>query len=1523
MFTQWRKQFVSTLLVVTFFVAMISVAQAAIAPPNILSYQGRLLNSNGVPVTSSTASIKFKLYDSASGGTCLWSNSSSTCATETAHTVTLSSGLFSENLGDTAASYAAIPSTVFADNAAVYLGITIGSDSEMSPRKRMTAAPYALNAQTLDGLDSTSFMQTGVAISGASPFVFEGAIDDAFETTFAITNPTAGNTITFKNGSGTVAFLSDITNISADSLNFTDFADALTLDAATTISGNILSLNENSNFAVNINTGTSSGALTLGGGSGTVAINSSDWDIDATGVMTGIGNTTIDGIISVNPALISLPVQDGSTSTQWGALFGESASTVTYTGGQASESLFMFNGFAQPTLESSVTTAFTNAATMYIANAPVAGTNTTILNPYALVVAAGNTKLGGDLALNGGNMTTSSSTFNLIDSVTTLSIGASATEIDIANNNGLGHTIKIGGNTDTNLIRIGSSAEDGGNTAADTIRIATGSGGADTIQIGNSNASTLLSLTGGDDWSITSAGVLTVASCSGCSGGGFVDGNVTSPSIAFSADASADTGFYRIGENNIGVATNGVKVVDIGATTIDLGATTATTLHLGAGGAIARAINIGTGTGADTITIGGGTTGADTIHIGNNLTNLSSIVIGGTGFTTNSIAIGADLWKISADGVASFDSIASTSTSATVSLFTTLAAGGVLDFADATPTLNIQKGAGSHTLNIGGTGADTISIATNNTTSDTVFIGNTALVTNVSLTGGSAGGVFINDFAGTTKTYIGGNGGFDGTDTVQISTDATSADTLTFGNANTGTTLALTGGNDWSITTAGALSIGVGGKFTVAATGIAAANLNATATTNGLCHSGANVDAATDTTRDLVACSGAPGDYAEWHETDGTVQSGDIVAVTGGTFTYSASESDAFTGEILPEKTQKTLPILTAATSNQSEDVLGVVSTSPNQTIGSDVRDQGAHPQPIALVGRVPVNVTNENGSIQVGDYITTSSVPGKGMKATLAGRVIGIALTGMSGASGQVTVQVTNSWYFGALIGNDGTSTLLTDTVVVAPLQNASASTQTFDSYGLALRGSAWDGNQAQAVSMMFKNKVTDGTNYRLSVRNTTDSEVAYITNTGTMQVAGDMVVGGKIYPSNLGGIQTDKYIYYDGSTGPGGDFMRTNASGWSTGSYDFAEMFPSSDSLVPGDVVVFSSTNIHVKRSTKKDEKSIAGIVSTRPGFLAGENTPGSYPIALAGRVPTNVNNENGSIAVGDPLTTSSASGVAMKATEPGPIVGYALEPFDGTNGSITVFVSAGYWGGDATSSTPGADNRASLFGSSHSESMTMLSMSGNINMNGNEISNIGRMAGLSNSWSIEVDGTIKTEALLKTVIVGQNNQKVETIATTSPEAIITLSGSSTLKDGMVEVRFVDVNKDFGNVISAIAPIRVVATPNGPVSLYVSEKDQNHFVVKSFGGNASDVEFDWVVTGYRKGFEPKETTNAQASVAAESFSESNLIQSSEQETTSVVSETNTVELSDVSASSPSASTTTVDPSVINVDALAPTLSP
>ena len=137
-----------------------------------------------------------------------------------------------------------------------------------------------------------------------------------------------------------------------------------------------------------------------------------------------------------------------------------------------------------------------------------------------------------------------------------------------------------------------------------------------------------------------------------------------------------------------------------------------------------------------------------------------------------------------------------------------------------------------------------------------------------------------------------------------------------------------------------------------------------------------------------------------------------------------------------------------------------------------------------------------------------------------------------------------------------------------------------------------------------------------------------------GTMRIAGDMVIGGKLYPSDQGVEQTAFYIYFDSSLGVGMEYMRTNAAGWSTGSYDFAEMFPSSGTLEAGDVVVFDTVSEHVRRSSTAQDAQVAGIVSTRPGFLAGDGKPGDYPIALAGRVPTKVTTENGTIEVGDPL-------------------------------------------------------------------------------------------------------------------------------------------------------------------------------------------------------------------------------------------------------------------------------------------------
>ena len=45
-----------------------------------------------------------------------------------------------------------------------------------------------------------------ITLQGGSPLLFEGATDDAFETTLAITDPTADRTITFPDETGTISF---------------------------------------------------------------------------------------------------------------------------------------------------------------------------------------------------------------------------------------------------------------------------------------------------------------------------------------------------------------------------------------------------------------------------------------------------------------------------------------------------------------------------------------------------------------------------------------------------------------------------------------------------------------------------------------------------------------------------------------------------------------------------------------------------------------------------------------------------------------------------------------------------------------------------------------------------------------------------------------------------------------------------------------------------------------------------------------------------------------------------------------------------------------------------------------------------------------------------------------------------------------------------------------------------------------------------------------------------------------------
>ncbi len=107
--------------------------------PAIIPYQGTLTTAAGQAVNGNTG-LTFKLYAAPTGGTALalWTE---------AHTgvnaVPVTNGLFNVTLG----SLTAIPASVW-NNPLLYLGITVGSEAEMSPREQLEAVPAAMQAGT-------------------------------------------------------------------------------------------------------------------------------------------------------------------------------------------------------------------------------------------------------------------------------------------------------------------------------------------------------------------------------------------------------------------------------------------------------------------------------------------------------------------------------------------------------------------------------------------------------------------------------------------------------------------------------------------------------------------------------------------------------------------------------------------------------------------------------------------------------------------------------------------------------------------------------------------------------------------------------------------------------------------------------------------------------------------------------------------------------------------------------------------------------------------------------------------------------------------------------------------------------------------------------------------------------------------------------------------------------------------------------------------------------------------------------
>ena len=110
-----------------------------------------------------------------------------------------------------------------------------------------------------------------------------------------------------------------------------------------------------------------------------------------------------------------------------------------------------------------------------------------------------------------------------------------------------------------------------------------------------------------------------------------------------------------------------------------------------------------------------------------------------------------------------------------------------------------------------------------------------------------------------------------------------------------------------------------------------------------------------------------------------------------------------------------------------------------------------------------------------------------------------------------------------------------------------------------------------------------------------------------------------------------------------------------------DLAEHFnviaPDNLQIEPGMIVTYKIGSDNVFELTDKPySQFIAGVISENPSVLLNDASQG-YPVALAGRVKVKVKPSNELIKSGDFLTTSDVVGKAQKATQPGPVIGYAI--------------------------------------------------------------------------------------------------------------------------------------------------------------------------------------------------------------------------------------------------------------------------
>lgn len=181
------------------------------------------------------------------------------------------------------------------------------------------------------------------------------------------------------------------------------------------------------------------------------------------------------GIGTISPDA-KLEIAGNVTAAAWGLngiqLQGTAATyTDSSTAASGTATNAVFTSFGQPTLAASnLTVTTTNAATVYIAAAPAAGTNQTITNAYALWVDAGTARFDGDVTVAGTLTGSGSGTFGYFSrSGTTITPATSGDSLSFPGSAGQSQQFGLGATAGLDSLAVGHFAVAGGTSASTAI----------------------------------------------------------------------------------------------------------------------------------------------------------------------------------------------------------------------------------------------------------------------------------------------------------------------------------------------------------------------------------------------------------------------------------------------------------------------------------------------------------------------------------------------------------------------------------------------------------------------------------------------------------------------------------------------------------------------------------------------------------------------------------------------------------------------------------------------------------------------------------------------------------------------------------------------------------------------------------------------------------------------------------------------------------------------------------------------